>query len=119
MKAQLQRIEAVEPSRCVVLRYEHYVKALAWKSANKYEFNEFVLGNVPLVSTFTSNVQNKVVGSFTERELERGEFLIRAGQKPTSLFLIVEGECTLYTHNSLTSKFIPLKLLTEEEQLAA
>lgn len=44
---------------------------------------------------------------------------MKAGEKSASFYLIVDGECTLYTANDLSSKFIPLKLLGEEGQLAA
>ena len=88
---------------------------MSWLSSNKHEFSEFVLDNVPLVKTFTSNVQNKVLNVFNEREFKEGEYLMKTGERSSSLYLIVDGECALYTTADLSTNFIPLKLLGEEE----
>lgn len=109
-------IEASSSSaRVVILSYFEFHEAMSWLSSNKHEFSEFVLDNVPLVKTFTSNVQNKVLNVFNEREFKEGEYLMKTGERSSSLYLIVDGECALYTTADLSTNFIPLKLLGEEE----
>lgn len=71
-----------------------------------------MLSNVPLLKTFTSGVQNKVIGAFVEREFKQNEFALKAGERASHIFLIISGECALYTTHDLRSRFMPLKLLS-------
>lgn len=55
-----------ESTRVIMLHHYQFYESMRWLSSNKHSFGEFVLDNVPLVRTFTSNVQNKVLNVFTE-----------------------------------------------------
>ena len=47
-----------------------------------------------------------------EREFKQNEFALKAGERASHIFLIISGECALYTTHDLRSRFMPLKLLS-------